>query len=297
MLLDRKIPLVYVFKKVRTDLLFVILISTGLYFIKNQFQWLLPAIPVAIPAFLGTAISLILSFKLSQSYDRWWEARKVWGAIVNDSRSLIVQLRAFMKEGGQSRTKTAAYRQIAWCYCLGQSLRKLDPMENMADYLSVADREYIKKHTNKPLAIIDLHAQDFSGAHKEGQLELFHHVQLDQTLVRLCDAMGKAERINNTVFPTTYRLFLRVFIYVFIFVLSLPLAELNHWFEIPLLIGIALPFFLLEKSALHMQDPFRNRPTDTSVTAIARTIEINIRQLIADKEVPPPYPSNKFYIM
>jgi len=121
-------------------------------------------------------------------------------------------------------------------------------------------------------------------------------LQIDNTFIRLCDAQGKSERIKTTVFPVTYRLFLRAIIYLFIVTLSISLNEVGGFFEIPLLLLISAAFFLLEKSATHMQDPFDNRPTDTAMTAIARTIEINIKQLLNETEIPKPHQADTFYL-
>ncbi|WP_316809380.1 bestrophin family ion channel [Pedobacter agri] len=71
--------------------------------------------PLGIPAFLGTAISVILSFKLNQSYDRWWEARKIWGSIVGDSRTFVLQLQSFLYTGNDDAILTLCFRYIAWC--------------------------------------------------------------------------------------------------------------------------------------------------------------------------------------
>ncbi len=109
--------------------------------------------------------------------------------------------------------------------------------------------------------------------------------------------MGKVERINNTFFPTTYRLFLHFSIYLFVVILSIALKGVEIYFEIPLLLVISSVFFLIEKSAAHLQDPFSNRPSDTPVTSIARTIEINIKQLLDEKEIPQPLQPCKFFIL
>jgi putative membrane protein len=108
--------------------------------------------------------------------------------------------------------------------------------------------------------------------------------------------MGKAERIKSTVFPVTYRIFLHLMIYLFTITLSISLKNIESIFEIPLLLVLSAAFFLLEKSATHMQDPFENRPTDTAVTAIARTIEINIKNIIEDKNIPEKLNANQFYL-
>jgi len=108
--------------------------------------------------------------------------------------------------------------------------------------------------------------------------------------------MGMAERIKGTVFPVTYRIFLHMIIYLFVVLLSMSLKTLESHFEIPLLLTIATLFFLLERTATHLEDPFSNKPTDTAMTAIATTIEINLRQLIKEGNLPQPVPATGFYI-
>ena len=296
MLLDQRIPLSYVFNKVKYNLVTIVLVSASVHFVSDKYESLLPVMPPTIPGFIGTAISVLLSFKMGQSYDRWWEARKVWGAIVNDSRSLVIQLQTLVDEGNEVAVRGIAHRQIAWCYCLGQSLRGQPPTENLGDLLSSADLEELGHHSNKPLGLLSLTARDVRELRVKDQLELFSQLQIDNTLVRLCDSQGKAERIKSTVFPVTYRVFLHATIYLFVVCLSLSLKDVPFRFELPLLIAISISFFLLEKSATHMQDPFQNQPTDTAVTAIARTIEINLRQLLGEFEVPSPQQPDDFYL-
>lgn len=296
MLLNTGVPISYIFKKIKTDLVYVLVVSLIVQLITELYKHKLPEIPLTIPTFIGTAISILLSFKLNQSYDRWWEARKVWGSIVNDSRSLVIQLRTFIADDKEPLIRKIALRQIAWCYSLGQSLRGLNATDNLQMYVSENELRTLEKHNNKPLCILDMHAADIKSLRSQNKLDAFSHVQLDNTLVRLCDSQGKCERIKSTVFPVTYRLFLHSMIYLFVIALSISLKNLAGYFELPLLILISSAFFLLEKSATHMQDPFENRPTDTAVTAIARTIEINLKQLLLEKDIPQPFPPEKFYL-
>ena len=296
MLLNKRIPLTYILNKVKYDLVYVLIVSLFVLFITERYKELLPEMPLTIPAFIGTAISILLSFKLSQSYDRWWEARKVWGAIVNDSRSFVIQLQTFITKGNEAAIKKIAFRQIAWCYSLGQSLRGLNPTDNLEKFVSPEDLNEIKHYNNKPLALLHLNGLNIKELKENNQLDIFSQLQLDNTLVRLCDAQGKSERIKSTVFPVTYRLFLHAIIYLFVVTLSIALKDVAGFFEIPLLLLISTAFFLLEKSATHMQDPFENRPTDTSMTAIAGTIEINIKQLLKEKEIPQPHHPENFYL-
>ena len=295
MLLNKRIPISYILNKVKYDLIIIFCVSLSALFVTNRYQELLPEMPLTIPAFIGTAISILLSFKLSQSYDRWWEARKVWGAIVNDSRSLVIQLQSLTSKGNDEKIKKIAFRQIAWCYSLGQSLRELIATDNLDEFISDEELKEIKKHNNKPLALLQLNASDIKQLKETNQLDIFSQLQLDNTLVRLCDAQGKAERIKTTVFPVTYRLFLHAIIYLFVVTLAIAL-RIDGLFEIPLLVTISSAFFLLEKTATHMQDPFENRPTDTAMTAIAKTIEINIKQLLKETEVPKTNEQDKFHL-
>ena len=295
MLLNKRIPASYILNKVKYDLIYVLIVSLLVYYITEKYRNVLPDMPFTIPSFLGTAISILLSFKISQSYDRWWEARKVWGAIVNDSRSIVIQLQTLVAKGNDELIKKIAFRQIAWCYCLGQSLRGLDPKGGMEKFISLEDLKVIDQHNNKPLALLQLQGQDIRDLKENNQLDVYAQVQLDSTLVRLCDAQGKSERIKTTIFPVTYRLFLHAIIYLFIVTLSIALNNVAGIFEIPLLLLIASAFFLLEKSATHMQDPFENKPTDTAVTTIARTIEINIKQLLKETTIPEPLKADFFY--
>jgi len=294
MIINKSIPIKYLFNKVKVELIYVLIMAVIVYYITHVFQNNIPEMPLTIPAFIGTSISILISFKLNQSYDRWWEARKIWGSIVNDSRSLILQFKQFLP--ADENINRIAYRQIAWCYALGESLRGLDSKETLKKYLNEIEIEEINKQSNKPLAIIQHHYNDLKQFKNGDKLNQFSEVQLDNTLVRLVDAMGKAERIKSTVFPVTYRLFLHLMIYLFIITLSISLKNIASVFEIPLLLVLSAAFFLLEKSATHMQDPFENRPTDTAVTAIARTIEINIKNIIEDKNIPEKLNANQFYL-
>lgn len=297
MLINTKIPVSYLLNKVKYEILYVLIIGVLVHYLTTEFENVIPVMPIAIPAFIGTAISVILSFKLNQSYDRWWEARKIWGGIVNDSRSFVLQLQSFVDRENQNEVKEIAFRHIAWCYSLGQSLRDLDPTGNLGNFISKEDIEEIKKQSNKPLALLQLNTLQILELKKKGSISIFSQIQLNTTLVNFSNAMGMAERIKNTIFPVTYRIFLHFFIYIFIVTLSIALRDIKSYFEIPLLLTISTMFFLLERSAAHMQDPFRNRPTDTPMSAIARTIEINIKELLKESEIPKPLQPENFYLL
>ncbi|MCD6010600.1 MAG: hypothetical protein K0Q79_462 [Flavipsychrobacter sp.] len=298
MLLNKRIPLSYTLKDVKYDLLIITCVALGTHYIAATFDHIVPEMPPYIPTLLGTSISILLSFKMNQSYDRWWEARKIWGSIVNDSRTFVIQLESLTHGHNKEQIKTIAYRQIAFCYALGDVLRGLAPAESISKFVDDKDMQEVLAQRNIPLALLNLNARDIKVMHFENkQMDVYSHLQLDSTIVRLVDAMGRAERIKSTIFPASYRIFLHYAVYVFVITLSLALNTIDTLFEIPLLVTISSVFFLVDKSANNIQDPFGNSPSDTAMTAIARNIEINIRQLLGEKEVPNPTAPESFYLM
>lgn len=296
MLLHKRIPFRYILNKIKYDLIYVLAFSFLAYFLSNRFIGPLPDLELSIPAFIGTAISILLSFKLNQSYDRWWEARKIWGSIVNDSRSLVIQLLSLVKRGNDVNRKKTSLSADCLVLFLGTNPERA---ESYRKYRAVSFPRGIRfpsKHANKPLAMMNFHGLDVAKLKEENQLEIFSQIQLDRTLVRLVESMGMAERIKNTVFPVTYKMFLHFSIYLFVATLAIALKEMAFYYQVPLSLLVSSIFFLLEKSARHMQDPFENKPTDTSVTAIARTIEINIRHLLGEQKVPASLEPTGFYM-
>ncbi|MFL5747262.1 MAG: bestrophin family protein, partial [Niastella sp.] len=221
MLLKKNIPIGYVFGKVKYELL-VILIYSLIIAVIHQFFLKVPfSIPLSIPAILGTVISLLLGFRSNQAYDRWWEARQVWGAIVNDSRTLARQVINFTEsqyeedEVMQLRQRMIR-RQMGWCYALGQSLRRMNPVSGLEKFISRRELENLGRFNNVPMAMLDQHGRDLKRALEEGYINRYQQMELDRTLTRLCDAMGKCERIKNTVFPSTYSLYIHFSLMLFI---------------------------------------------------------------------------------
>lgn len=287
MLLKEKIPFSYTFGKIKFEVLSILAYSVLIWVLYHNFHFVRIAIPLSVPAILGTVISLLLGFRSNQAYDRWWEARHIWGAIVNDSRTLARQAGCFMDKEYKEEEIThfrARFinRQIAWCHSLGQALRGMNPMQGMEKWLEKEELEYLAGFTNKPAAMLNLHARDITIAMNEGWINRYQQVELDRTISRLCDAQGKCERIKNTVFPSTYSMYIHYSLLLFICLLPFGLIEFFGVAEIMVVTAISASFLLIEKMAIHLQDPFDNKPTDTPVTTIATNIERDLRQMIKE---------------
>jgi len=285
MLLKKRIPLKYVIGKIKVELALVIAYTIGFEVIHHFYHAISINIPIAVPTIIGTIISLLLAFKSNQAYDRWWEARTVWGAIVNDSRTLLRQVIAFYKDpdfsvNANDCKERFAKRQAAWCYSLAQSLRGKDPIKPLKTLLNEDEFRFVQNFKHVPNAILMLHAKELKKARESKKINTYQQVEIDNTLTRLCDSMGKCERIKNTIFPTTYSMYIRFTLFLFILLLPFGLTDYLGWMQIPVIATIAAACFLIEKMAIHLQDPFENRPTDTPMISISNNIENNLMQMV-----------------
>jgi putative membrane protein len=290
MLLRKNIPITYIFGKIKQELFFVVLYAVAVVILYQNFHFTRISIPIAVPALLGTIISLLLAFRSNQAYDRWWEARILWGAIVNDSRSLARQIMSFVDspynpEEVEAFKNRFIKRQIAWCYALSQSLRGHSSSKGLDRYLDPEEYAYLKKQNNVTVALLELHAMDLKKALKEGWINKYQQIELDKTLNALCNHMGGCERIKKTIFPVTYSKYIHMSIVLFIMMLPFGLIEYFGLMEIPVVVSISVFFLLVEKMAVHLQDPFENKPTDTPTTTICRTIEKDLCQMLDDNKL------------
>lgn len=302
MLLNKKIPFRYIFGQIRLELVVVLIYGLVIEVLYQRFDIRDISIPMTVPTVLGTIISLLLAFRSNQAYDRWWEARIVWGAIVNDSRTLARQALTLVDDSSEPE-EVARFRQryirrqIAWCYALAKSLRGLNPNPVLAGHLNQQEAGFVAKFDNAPAAILDLHARDLNEALQRGWINRYQQIAMDETLTRLCDSMGKCERIKNTVFPSTYSLYIHLALNVFILLLPFGLVELFGFIMVPVLMVITACFFLIEKMAIHLQDPFENKATDTPVMTISRGIDRTLRQMLREPHIPKAYEPKKFYAL
>lgn len=152
-----------------------------------------------------------------------------------------------------------------------------------------------------PAAILNMHARDLNIALNEGWINRYQQIEIDRTLTRLCDAQGKCERIKNTVFPSTYSMYIHFSLLLFIGLLPFGIIDFFGILEIPTVAAIAASFLLIEKMAIHLQDPFDNKPTDTPVTAIAKSIERDLKQMLNENtladNIPKVREPGHFYVM
>ncbi len=175
-------------------------------------------LPSSIPAILGTALAFFIGFNNNQAYARWWEARKIWGGLVNDSRSwarqvifLIHPSKAREKDGIEVTKRKMVFRHIAFVYALKEKLRGFQPKEYQK-YVAQDEVEHIETISNKHNALLDIQEKELSVLYEAGAMDGFQFKALNELLVRFCDGMGRSERIKGTVFPKFYHRYAYIFI-------------------------------------------------------------------------------------
>ncbi|RFS22562.1 hypothetical protein DVR12_12220 [Chitinophaga silvatica] len=273
----------------KVDLL-LLACCTLVYFLDVHYLYFKLEIPVGISAVLGTAIAFFIGFNNNQAYDRWWEARKIWGAITNDSRSWARSLYNYHNStevATQSLIRHMIYRHLAFVYALKTALRKR-PDDYYTRYLAQDEIEAVQKETNIPNAILNLQAKDLQLLRNTGAIDGFTFLELDQLLVKHCDSMGQSERIRNTVFPPTYLYFTKVFIWFYVILNTFLMTDTIGAWSIPFGWMFGFVFHATHLNGTFLQDPFDFQPLSIPLDNIARNIEINTIQLLGEEPVPGP---------
>ena len=293
MIVKLQIPWKRILKDLRTPMFLIVIYMTGISVLDHYLPMQEIHVPLGLITIPGTVIALLLGFRTNSAYDRWWEARIIWGAIVNDSRSWVRQLMTFIHFENKKSIefqliRDMSLRHVAWNYSLTRHLRKQNPTQNLKGLISEEEIEKLKGKSNIPNALLFIQSQKLQNAHKNKLIDAYQFVQLDSTLSRLTDSMGKCERIKNTVFPSSYSLLVDILIYLWILFLPFALVDMIGYILIPTTISLAFSFLVIDRIAVYMQDPFENMPSDTPMLSLSRTIEINIKQELNIENIPEP---------
>ena len=295
MLLKKRISLRYFLNLIKWDAIAIFCYATLMGMFDHLPVLHSIVIPLGHAALVGTLVSLLLAFRTAQSYERWWEARIIWGAIVNDSRTLIRQLIEFIpnKDDKPGIIRSFATRQSIWCFALTSSLRRTDQPQKVKDYCAAHDLQ----SDNLPNLLLTKHAESLSAVAEHYQMNANKQIQVDSTLQRLTDSMGRCERIKNTVFPWSYSILIHFLIYVFMTILPFGLERNNKVLEVFIVTVIPLLFIAIERTAILMQDPFENTPTDTPMTTLSVTIEKNLAEMSGMNIEAGPPAAGSYYVM
>jgi putative membrane protein len=253
----------------------------------------LPHVPLSL---FGSAIGVILGFRNNSCYARWWEARILWGSIVNYSRTFARQaLSMIVVEETDPAYETAiqirqrlVLLQVAYVHSLRLHLRGQAPWEGLDSLYPKEQMEVFRTYKNVPVYLQQEMSELLSECYSRGWVDNIRWAAMDGSLAALMNAQGGAERIKNTPMPLQYDSFPRLL--VGIYCLLLPLAIVaNLGLMTPIgstLVGLI--FLAFDQIGRDLEDPFENSKHDVPMTAIAKTIEINLKQLLKYGEIPEP---------
>lgn len=302
-------------------LLVLATIPTALY----ALGWDFLALPWQPLAIVGTAVAFIVGFKNNASYNRIWEARQIYGTIINNSRSFGYALRDAVSD--EAVVQRMFYRHFAWLTALRYQLREPRTWENMGEssnvefrnnryeipettlpladalqpYLADGERAYVRSKKNRATQLTALQSKDLALLKTSGLIDAFQWTILQQALTRLTDDQGRAERIKNFPYPrnfasiTTYLLF--IFVTLVPFGLLREMAHLGDgtllegytvWFNIPFAAILTWAFHTLDAVGESSVNPFEGSANDVPITQISRTIEIDLRDMLDEPNLPQP---------
>ena len=297
----------------------IAVVPTILYHVFNC-DWLtIPWVPVAL---VGTAAAFIVGFKNTQTYNRLWEARQIWGAIVNSSRAFGMLIKDNVK-AEKAIHQQIIYRHCAWLTALRFQLREKRQWENidkannkeylrfysvpeweskiedeLAKYLQADELKYIVGKKNRATQIVSLQSKQLTQLKNEGKIDPLLFVEMENLLANLYEQQGKCERIKNFPYP---RQFSSVNLYfIWLLVILLPFGMLNEfkkmgddfvWLNIPFSVIVSWVFVSMERVGEATANPFEGGANDVPISSMSRTIEIDLKDMFDEENLPAPLPA------
>lgn len=316
----------YTFKEVawwtwRQSVIFVVIATLPtLAWTLGGFTFL--AIPWPPIALVGTAVAFVTGFKNNAAYGRLWEARQIWGGIINTSRTWAMQVRDLPTA---DVSRVLIERHLAWLTALRFQLRESRTWEgvrrNAADIefqhfykvaewetdvltaltplLSTEDVALVKDSRNRAVTLLSRQSKALKALADAGQLTDLRFVELQRTLAALTDCQGRCERIKNFPYPRQFST-LNLF-FVWTLIVTLPLALMPElakmgphfvWATIPLSASVSWIFHMIDRIGEASENPFEGGANDVPITAMSRTIEIDLRGMLGDPQPPALTPTN-----
>ncbi len=233
-----------------------------------------------IHTLLGFAISMLLVFRTNTAYDRWWEGRKQWGALVNNSRNLALKLHAFLPAGAE--VHRAFFRNIIPRFATElRMLLQKEETRYLLDEQPHPEIPYLEGARHAPMQIAFLMQQKISALQRDGLLSMEHLLLLNNELAAFMDICGACERIKNTPIPYSYSAFLKKFIFIYVITLPIGYVFSLGYLVVPITVLLLYVLGSLELIAEEIEDPFGKDTNDLPMERMSENIEKNIAELLA----------------
>ncbi len=227
---------------------------------------------------LTFVISLLLAFRTNSAYERWWEGRKLWGALVNNSRNLALKMQAILPDSQKEEREFFCTMIPNYAVVLKNHLRVNFHPEEVEEN-SVFSRHELKQDQHNPNYIAKRIFEQIEKLHRDNTLTNEHLVFLNQELIALTDVCGGCERIKNTPIPYSYNLFLKKFIFFFVMSLPLTLVFTLGYACIPVVAFIFYVLTSMELIAEEIEDPFGKDSNDLPTDTICNNIRKHVKEI------------------
>jgi ion channel-forming bestrophin family protein len=228
---------------------------------------------------LGVILSLFLVFRLNSAYDRWWEGRKMWGKLVNDARTLALNLDSIIPPEDRKRRKFFVINIANFCIALQWHLRDNIDLGRMI-YLNRIYTEDLEKVKHVPNKIVAFMYNELENMQKENQLDSFDKLNIKTVLQGFTDLQGACERIKNTPIPFSHSTFIKIFIMIYIFILPFGLVHSFGYLAIPAVVIMAFAMVGIELISEEIENPFGLEANSLPTGHLSDVIRENVYEIL-----------------
>ena len=244
----------------------------------------LPIMPLTL---LGSALIVLISFRNSSAYNRWWEARTLWGLLVNASRSYARQVLTLIDDVGDDLNPVKATllrRHVAYVNCLAAHVRHIPCPPEVAAFISAEEFERRDSTNNFSNDLLTGSATLLAREYKAGRLDSIRLARLESTLVDISNCQGGMERIANTPLPYPYVYFPRLFITVFCLIVPIGLVDSLEWFTPLASTVVGFMLLAIERIGTDLQSPFKVSEHQIQMDSLCENIERNLQSMQRDTQ-------------
>jgi len=244
----------------------------------EEYQKLNLTISGALPGYMGAALGLLLVFRNSTAYDKWWEARKEIGALVNTSRNLAITLNGLLPFNTPERKEVS---NLLICFVFSMKAHLRNQIEKTSlDLLLPTDRTLVENAKHRPVVIANIMTNKIENVWKRNLISDIQQSLLIEKIHGLVDILGKCERIKNTPIPMAYMYLLKFLINLYVIILPFSLVDEIGWFCIPLVILLYYILMSIVITAEEIEEPFGYDLNDLEMDKIALNIKNNIEEIV-----------------
>ncbi|MGH1516653.1 bestrophin family protein [Chryseobacterium sp. JK1] len=265
----------------RLFLLFIL--SLGVVYLRGMiFSFKVPLNPAPLTLF-GFVLALFLGFRNSASYDRFWEGRKLWGALLNTARSLTRQVLT-LKSTKETSLSSSDFINLlgAFIFALKHQLRGTDSYEDLQQRLNEDQMKVVAAAKYKPAVIMRLLGEWVQKAREEGIIDSIQQSRFDENFDKLSDIVGGCERIVSTPIPYSYRVLLHRTVYIYCFLLPFGLVDSLRWFTPLIVVFVAYTFVAFEAIADEIEEPFGTEANDLALNSMSVMIDETIHEMAGE---------------